>query len=163
MAQQSGCDMCLQVAVLPSLTAADIGEVIKETRLLKTSCTVMAQLRLTEGKRFDEFCTAIKNLSGGIPLFVLRALQVGACQPAALLHKSCSCTPVTELLLCRVLCTLSWTGRPWRRTAFKAGTQQQSLWHATLMLHALLKRPLPAAEVATDDGLMLRIPLSTKN
>ncbi len=76
------------MAALPSLTAADIGEVIKHTRLLETSRTVMAQLRLTEGKRFGEFCTAIKNLSGGIPLFVLKALQMGACQPAALLHKA---------------------------------------------------------------------------
>ena len=85
--------MCLQVAVLPSLTAADIGEVIKGTRLLNSSRTVMAQLPLTEGQRFDEFCTAIKNLSGGIPLFALKALQVGACQPAALLHQAALAHP----------------------------------------------------------------------
>ena len=86
MGRQPMSNTCFQVAVLPSLTAADIGEVIRETRLLQTSCTVMAQLGLREGSHFKDFCTAIKNLSGGIPLFVLRALQVGTCQPTALLH-----------------------------------------------------------------------------
>ena len=33
--------------------------------------------------------------------------------------------------------------------------------HATLMMHALLERPLPAAEAATDMGTTLRLQLST--
>lgn len=49
----------------------------------------------------------------------------------------------------------------WADPAAKWQWRQGDVEHATLMLHALLERPMPAAEVATDDGVMLRIQLST--
>ena len=103
--------MYMQVAVLPGLTVADIGEVIRNTLLVESTETVMARLRLAEGQRFIEFCSAIQYLSGGIPLFVLKALQVGACHPAAAKRFG---RPVTELLICRVRWLLTWIGRPCR-------------------------------------------------
>ena len=103
--------VCLQVAVLRSLDAKDIGEVIRKTKLLNTAKTVMQAMELREGDQFHSFCEAIKELSGGIPLFVMRALQVGICHTAALLHEA-TLQIVTELLICRVLCTLSCPGNP---------------------------------------------------
>ena len=75
----------MQVAVLPSLAASDIDEGNKR-RLLKSFGAVLEQLHLTEDKRFDDLCAAIKQQSG-LPLFVLVAPQGGACHPTALLHK----------------------------------------------------------------------------
>ena len=48
----------------------------------------------------------------------------------------------------------------WADLAAKWQWRQGDVEHATLMLHALIERPLPAAEVSTDDGAMLRIQLS---
>ena len=94
----------MQVAVLPSLTAAHIGDVIKNTLLVESSEIVMSRLCLTDGQQFQELCSAIQRLSGGLPLFILKALQVGACHPAT---AKCSGRHITELLICRVRCMLT--------------------------------------------------------
>lgn len=68
---------CLQVEVLPAITVAGIKIILQETLLSSRSTPTLLidQLGLRSNQdRLDAFCKRIHQLSGGVPLFVQRAL-----------------------------------------------------------------------------------------
>lgn len=72
----------MQVQVLQALTLQGIKTIILRTKLEGTNVTIAEALKLVDSPNLELFCEKILDLTGGVSLLVLRALE--ACVRAKL-------------------------------------------------------------------------------